>query len=135
MKKKLLTITAALSFTALGFGVSHVVYKPSKPLNNYQDLVNVLDDEQYVVFRSKNSDSWNVLYPSGNIKENLSHRQVGRFFYDGETDTTNVFPSVTEYQLEMEDEYVIVTDNGRHVGTIEYKDAGRVGELLIADNE
>lgn len=135
MKKKLLTIGAFLSFTVLGFGISRVMYPPVESLHNYYQLTSVLDDEQYVVFRSKNSNNWNVLYPTGNIKENLSHRQVGRFFYDGETDTINIFPSLTEYQLEMEDDYVIVTDNGRHVGTIQYKDAGRLGEVLISDNE
>lgn len=77
MKKKLLTIGAFLSFTALGFSISRVIYAPN----------------------------------------------------------TTQHTSTSEYQLEMEDDYLTIRDGGRHVAKVYYKDAGIVATELIADNE
>jgi hypothetical protein len=101
--KVFLTAVTCLAFTSIGFALSFVFYPPSEKLHNYHTLTSVIDDEQYVVFKTKDSDDWSILRPSGDIVEHLTHSQVGEFFCDDETDWENSIenPDNEEFLVEV----------------------------------
>lgn len=101
--KLFLTAMTFLAFTSIGFALSFVFYPPSEKLHNYHALTSVIDDEQYVVFRTEDENDWSILRPSGDIVEHLTQSQVAEFFYDGDTDWENSIenPDNEEFLVEV----------------------------------
>lgn len=101
--KVFLTAMVFISFTSIGFALSFVFYPPSEKLHNYHALTSVIDDEQYVIFRTGDANGWSILRPSVDIVEHLTQSQVGEFFCDDETDWGNSIenPENEEFLVEV----------------------------------
>jgi len=139
MKKAYLVFTiAAITITAIALVVDNIYYNddPSLPRHRDGSIVS-LCDEEYLVSPSDVEGKWHVTFPSGEIEKDLSPVQMARFFEDGEinrTDSLVVYPSC-EYQLTIEDEFIIVEDFGRPITKLPLSKTGKLGEALIKDNE
>ena len=96
------------------------------------------NDEEYVIYPSDSLDGkWNLLFSSGDLYIDLKPEQIAVFFKSGEIpiDTTWVVYPQCEYQLTMEDKTIIVEDFGRPICELPYNQTGKLGELLLKDNE
>jgi hypothetical protein len=96
-----------------------------------------LDDEEYLIYPSDSTDKWNIVFPSDDLYVDLKPEQIALFLKSGEIpkDTTWVIYPQCEYQLTMEDNYILIEDFGRPIGKIPYNKAGDIGKLLLKDNE
>jgi hypothetical protein len=115
-------------------------------LDNSEPLVEVypnksamhLNDEEYVISPSKNDNSkWDIIFPSGDEYVDLKPEQLAVFLKSGEipSDTTWVIYPQCEYQLTMEDHYILIEDFGRPVAKVPYEKAGDIGKTLLKENE
>jgi hypothetical protein len=65
-------------------------------------------------------------------------KKPGNYFKIGKSNGSNVFLRATpeyEYQLYIEDDMIVIESFGRFVDTIHLDSAGKVGKVLIKDNE
>jgi hypothetical protein len=62
----------------------------------------------------------------------------GNYFRIGTTKSSKTYLRSTpeyEYQLFIEDDYIVIESFGRLIDTVHLDSAGQVGEILIKDNE
>jgi hypothetical protein len=94
-------------------------------------------DEEYLIYPSDSTGKWDVLFANGDEYVNLKPEQIAVFLKSGEipSDTTWVIYPQCEYQLTMEDHYILIEDFGRPVAKVPYEKAGDIGKTLLKENE
>lgn len=139
MKKAYLILTIVVIIIA----VAGYVYESNLVKEDYMSSLNrdysklTLNDEEYLIYPSDNTDKWNVIFPSGDEYVELKPEQIALFLKSGEIpkDTTWVIYPQCEYQLTMEDDYILIEDFGRPVAKVPYAKTGDIGKILIKENE
>ena len=95
------------------------------------------DDEEYLIYPGDSIDKWNIIFPSGDEYVELKPEQIAFFLKSGEInpDTAWVLHPQSEYQLTIEEDYIIVSDFNRPVAQLPLNQTGKLGNILIKDNE
>ena len=96
-----------------------------------------LDDEDYLIYPSDSTGKWNIIFPSGNEYAELKPEQIAVFLKSGEIpmDTTWVIYPQCQYQLELYEDELIISDFGRLVAELPLNQTGKLETILIKDNE
>jgi len=133
MKKAYLYFTIA----AVAAALIVLIYILIDSNENQNYVKNHLYGDEYLIYPSENDGKWNIIFPSDDLYINLKPEQIAVFLKSGEIpeDTTWVVYPQCEYQLTMEDNYILLEDFGRPVAKIPYEKAGDIGKELLKDNE
>lgn len=142
MKKAYLAFVITVTVVAvIALVVDNIYYNKDLAASHKHDLATnytpVLDDEEYLIYPGETANRWNIIFPSGDEYVELKPEQIAVFLKSGEVpeDTTLVVYPQCEYQLTMEDNYILVEDFGRPVAKVPYNKAGDIGKQLLKDNE
>lgn len=114
-----------------------IIYFVGNKALEKNDLNMSLNDEEYLIYPADSIDKWNIIFPNGEEYVNLKPEQIALFLKSGEInpDTAWVLHPQSEYQLTIEEDYIIVSDFNRPVVKLPLNQTGKLETILIKDNE
>lgn len=97
-----------------------------------------LDDEEYLIYPSDSLEGkWCIAFPSDELYVDLKPEQIALFLKSGEInpDTSWIIYPQCEYQLELYEDELIISDFGRIVAEVPLNQTGKLKNILLKDNE